>query len=96
MEFNGVSWLWHPSSVSGMSLGDVSEEVAGRLLGGLWEVFQLNFLALESLKRVWEVSGGSLEVPWRSLRGLWEVSGRFLGGFWGVSGRFLRGLWEVS
>ena len=60
-------------------------------LGGLWEVFQLNFLALESLKRVWEVSGGSLEVSWRSLRGLWEVSGRCLGGLWEVSGRSLRG-----
>ena len=58
-----------------------------KLLGGLWEVFQLNFLALESLKRVWEVSGGSLEVSWRSLKGLWEVSGRSLGGFWEVSGR---------
>ena len=40
------SWdLW---SVSGRSLG---------FLGGLWEVFQFKFLALESLKRVWEVSG---------------------------------------
>ena len=82
--------------MSGRSLG---------FLGGLWEVFQLNFLALESLKPVWEVSGGSLEVSWRSLGSLLEVFGRSLGGFWRVSKRFLevsgrslrgRGLQEVS
>ena len=39
---------------------------------------ELTSLALESLKRIWEVSRGSLESLWevsgRSLRGLWEVS----------------------
>ena len=60
-------------------------------LGGLWEVFQLNFLALESLKRVCEVSGGSLEVSWGS-----QVSGRSLGGFWEVSGRSLRDAFQIT
>ena len=63
--------------------------MSGRSLGvleGLWEVFHLN-VALGCLKRVREVSGGSLEVSWRYLKGLWEVSGRSLGGFWEVSGR---------
>ena len=54
-------------------------------------LIELISLALESLKRAWEVSGGSLEVSWRSLRSLWEVSGRSLGGFWEVSGKSLRG-----
>ena len=49
---------------------------------------ELTSLALESLKRVWEVSG----VLWRSLGGLWEVSGKSLGGLWKVSGRSLGGL----
>ena len=55
---------------------------------------ELNFLALESLKRVWEVSEGSLEVSEKSLGGFWAVSGRFLE----VSRRSLkgRGLQEAS
>ena len=67
--------------------------VSGKSLGSLWEVFQLNFLALVSLKSVWEVSGRSREVSWRSLKGLWEVSGRSLGGLLG--GRASRRLQNV-
>ena len=52
---------------------------------------ELTSLALESLKRVWEVSGGSLEVSGRSLGSLSEVSGSSLEIFWEFSGRSLRG-----
>ena len=62
-----------------------------RVLGGLWGVFQLHFPDLESLKRVWEVTGGSLDVSWRYLKGLWETSGKSLGDFWEVAERFLEG-----
>ena len=76
------------------------EFVVGGSLGGTYsqpkdffkfELNSLTSLALESLKRVWEVSRGSLEVSGRSLGSLWEVSGRSLGGFWEVSGRSLGG-----
>ena len=64
--------------------------MSGRSLGfprDLWEVFQFKFLALKSLKRVWEVSGDL----WKFLEGLREVSGRSLGSLLESAGKSLGG-----